>query len=74
MPEVVCVGEEGGLTITFTVADECGNETTCTSTIRIEDTIPVRSSPTARQILVLVCDGDYEQEIADWLAAARTKP
>ena len=50
MPEVVCVGEEGGLTITFTVADECGNETTCTANIRIEDTIPARSSPTARQI------------------------
>ena len=49
MPEVVCVGVEGGLTITFTVADECGNETTCTANIRIEDTIPVRSSPTVRQ-------------------------
>ena len=38
IPDVICPDEDGGLTITFTVADECGNETTCTANIIIRDT------------------------------------
>ncbi len=54
-----------GLTVLFTVTDDCGNSDTCTSTIVITDTEdPMVNCPSD---LVLECDGDYASEIATWL-------
>ena len=62
-----------GLTVTFTVTDACGNESTCTSTIFLDDTLApeIGDCPTD---LVLECGEDYATTINDWLTAAEAKP
>ena len=58
-----------GLTVTFTVTDACGNESTCTSTIFLDDTTApeIGDCPEA---LVLECGEDYQTAITAWLTAA----
>ena len=71
IPDVICPDEDGGLTITFTVADECGNETTCTANIIIRDT-EAPEITTCPADLVMECGDDYAAGIAAWLADAKT--
>ena len=64
MPSLDC-SSSGGLIVTFTSTDACGNMTNCTAQIILDDsTPPVITCPVD---LVLDCDGDYASEINSWL-------
>jgi hypothetical protein len=65
IPDVSCDATMG-LVVTFTATDDCDNVASCTATIIITDTMdPVITCPAD---LTLECDGDYTDEINDWLA------
>jgi len=69
LPALVCSNADAGLMVTFTIEDECGNESTCSAEIKIIDnTAPVINN--CPEDLVLECDGDYTTEITAWLSAA----
>ncbi len=61
-----------GLDVTFTVTDDCNNSDECTATIYIDDTEDPTIDCSGVQDLVLECDGDYINEIQDWIDAAIT--
>ena len=65
LPTLDCSGSTG-LTITFTVTDDCGNPTVCTGDIYIVDTIAPSVTCVAND-LILDCDRDYITEIFDWI-------
>ncbi|MBK8503060.1 MAG: gliding motility-associated C-terminal domain-containing protein [Saprospiraceae bacterium] len=65
VPTLSCAGNTG-LTITFSVTDDCGNVTYCPAVVIIDDlTDPV--VPCNLVDLVLECDQDYLIEITNWL-------
>jgi hypothetical protein len=66
VPTLDCDGVTG-LTVTFTVTDDCGNVTLCDALVTVDDTTPPVVTCNVSD-LILECDQDYNQEIIDWLA------
>ena len=66
VPTLDCDGVTG-LTVTFTVTDDCGNVTLCDALVTLDDTSPPIVTCNVVD-LILECDQDYNQEIIDWIA------
>ncbi len=65
-PTLDCPGTDG-LTVTFTVADDCNNQVTCQAEIIIIDDTPPNVDCSVLEDLVLDCDHDYLMEIQEWI-------
>ncbi len=65
----ICSTDPSGLLVTFTATDDCGNPSTCTGEIRLEDTQPPIMANCPVVPLVLECGVNNDTAIADWLAA-----
>ena len=65
VPTQDCMGSTG-LTITFTVVDECNNATDCSAQVIIQDNNPPVINCVATD-LILECDQDYVSEISTWI-------
>ena len=65
LPTLDCSGNSG-LTVTFTVSDECMNSSTCQAQIIIIDTIAPVVNCVAND-LILDCGDDYITDINNWL-------
>ncbi len=62
-------GSSGSATVTFTATDECGNTSTTSATISVEDTTPPSIDQSA-QDLTAECDGsDISNLINTWLSS-----
>ncbi|MEZ5031033.1 MAG: DUF5011 domain-containing protein [Saprospiraceae bacterium] len=57
-------GESGTITVTYTVSDECGNETTTSATLVIEDTTGPDASNCPDLDDTFECDGAANNELA----------
>jgi len=65
-PNAVCNAADGGLLVTFTATDECGNSTNCQGTIIILDNeVVIDACPTEN--LVINCSDDIDASILAWL-------
>ena len=70
IPNLDCTAQTGE-EVTFTITDECGNFTTCSAFIIIDDTEPPTITCSIDP-LILECDEDYLGEIFIWLDQTMT--
>ena len=61
-------GLTGVYTVTFTTVDACGNMTSCTSTITLEDTTAPTIEIEAQDLILECADGNNATLIAAWIA------
>ena len=69
LPDVICPDENGGLTITFTVRDNCGNETSCDANITIRDTEAPTILDVPADLTVSCIEAVPEMEDLNWTDA-----
>ena len=72
IPDVICPDEDGGLTITFTVAD--GMNVVMKRRVQPTSLLEIPQAPeitTCPADLVMECGDDYAAGIAAWLADAK---
>ncbi len=67
LPNLSCALDAPAV-ITFTLTDDCGNFSTCTANIFIDDTTPPDVN-CVQQDLVMDCGDDYVTEIQNWIDA-----
>ncbi len=60
-------GGTGRQTVTFTATDGCGNQTTCTGEIIIQDTTPSNITCPAQDLVIECADPNMQTQIAGWL-------
>ncbi len=70
--DVICSDDPSGLTITFTATDDCGNTSSCTGEIRLEDNVAPVLSGCPTEALVLECNAaGNEEAINNWLSSVQ---
>ena len=62
-----CSSNTGDEVVTFTADDGCGNTSTCTATVSIEDNLPPEFLMKPRDI-TLECDSEVTSKINNWIA------
>ena len=72
VPALSC-GLLTGLTVTFTISDDCGNTAACTKTVYLDDETDPAIDCSGVNDLVLVCmeGANYTTQIAAWVTAAK---
>uniref|UniRef100_UPI002492B708 gliding motility-associated C-terminal domain-containing protein n=1 Tax=Winogradskyella flava TaxID=1884876 RepID=UPI002492B708 len=61
-------GSGGSINVTYTVADDCGNTSTLTATLTIEDTTPPTIDDSGVQNIDIQCGVTPDGTLDDWLA------
>ena len=71
-PDLSC-DLSSGLTVVFTVTDECSNTATCAKTVYLDDTVDPTIDCAGVTDLVLECvaEADYPAQIEAWITAAK---
>src|SRR5690606_16764160 len=60
-----CSPKTGGITVTFTVTDECGNSSSTTASLLINDTTAPDLSACAPANVTLACNRTQNQQLAN---------
>ena len=71
-PDLSC-DLSSGLTVVFTVTDECSNTATCAKTVYLDDTVDptIDCSGVTDLVMECVAEADYPAQIEAWITTAK---